>query len=57
MSEDCNHKFVTTYEETYQYTDISRGYEDRYEAYRAYETCSKCGVYMSRSGKTFLGGE
>ena len=54
MSENCNHKFVTTYEETYQYTDTSRGYEDRYEIYEAYETCSKCGIYMTRKGKTFL---
>lgn len=54
MSENCNHKFVTTYEETYQYTDTSRGYEDRYEIYEADETCSKCGIYMTRKGKTFL---
>jgi len=57
MSEDCNHKFVTTYEETYQYTEHLNGYEDRYEVYEADETCSKCGIYMSRFGKTLLEGE
>ena len=57
MNEDCNHKFVTTYEETHQYTEHLNGYEDRYEVYEADETCSKCGIYMSRFGKTLLEGE
>ena len=51
---DCKHKLMTTWEETYQYTEELNGYTDRYEVYRADVVCINCGIQMSRFGKTYL---
>ena len=59
MSQNCNtgHKFVTEWEENYQYTEALNGYVDKYEVYRAYVTCGNCGIQQTRFGKSYIEGE
>jgi hypothetical protein len=55
MSDNCNHEFITTWEETYQYeAQELNGYIDKFEVYRADVTCSNCGIQQSRFGKSYI---